>query len=94
MTDDLPEIVMLEAALDVDADLLETAFNVLDYLSLHPPLLVDDQLLVPPIPWNDFWDTLAEYSGVLIAANSGASHVITESVLAYQRLSGLQEVVE
>lgn len=94
MTDQPDDIVLLTEALDVDADILETAFNVYDYLSLEPATLVGDQLLVPTIPWGEFWDLLAEHTEVLIASASAASHVITEAILAYQRVANVQEVVE
>lgn len=90
MTDD---IVLLTEALDVDADILETAFNILDVMSLEPATIVGDELLVPPIPWDEFWDLLAEHTRVLIGAASAASHVITEAVLAYQRVNNVHEAI-
>lgn len=87
------EIEMWEDALAIDADVLEYAFNIYDSFGLEPAVIVDDALLVPDIPWDDFWDMLAECTGVLIAANSDASHVITEAIIAYQRVVGTQEAV-
>lgn len=91
MTDD---IRVLTEGIEIDADFLETAFNVYDFLGLDPATLVGDQLLVPPIPWDEFWDLLAEHTKVLIGAHSTAAFVVTAAVEAYQRVANVQEVVE
>lgn len=88
------EIRVLTEGIEIDADFLEAVFNVYDYLSLEPAVLVGDRLIVPEIPWDDFWDALAEVTEVLIQAHSVAAFVVVAAVEAYQRVSGTQTIEE
>lgn len=88
------DIRVLTEGIEIDADFLEAAFNVYDHLSLEPAVIIGDRLIVPEIPWDEFWDMLAEVTEVLIGAHSTAAFVVTAAVTAYQRVSGTQIIEE